>query len=411
MRATFVVAATAVLARLVAQIALGFYAAPETWEYSEAAHNLVLGRGLVVEHNGAVWHAGVLPIYPFMLAAFEKLFGPSAIPIGLIQLALGTVLALAIYEIGLRIGGDAVGLAAGLGAATHPALVVYAAKVHSLNLDVTLSAMGVLCVLRLRDRENTKNAIALGLAAGLAALTRPTVTIATAASAVAGLARASAWRRWLVGLCLAGLTALVVVSPWLVRNQVELGRLAVTPTLGESLWRANNALAVHGTLAANGLPLLDADPEMHDAVWGKPELEQDAIFLASALAYISEDVPRAIGAVLRRFVAFWSFGELSGAWYPRAWLPLYAAYYAGLVVLAIAGVRHLLRRGEGRAVGILVTALAVTSVAQSIYYVEGRHRWSVEPLIVVLAAAGLVAIVRALAPRGSQRPAQSNRAP
>jgi len=396
-KAALFVGATAVVVRLVGQLALGFYAAPETWEYSEAAHNIVLGRWLVVDHNGAVWHAGVLPIYPLMLAAFERLFGGSPIPIGIVQLALGAVLAIAIYSIGKRLGSGSIGLVAGLGAATHPGLVVYAAKVHSLNLDVALSALGVQYVLQLRDRESARTALALGLVMGAAALTRPTVTIATAVSAFAGVARRTAWRQWLSALCLACVVSFLIVGPWLVRNQLELGRFAITPTLGESLWRGNSAVSVHGTLAASGEALLDAAPEMRNAVWGKSELEQDAIFLAAATEYIREDPPRAVGAFFRRIVVFWSFGDLSGRWYPGAWLTIYAAYYVTLIALTLVGTATLLRRGQRRGVGVLMAALLATSLAQSVYYVEGRHRWSVEPLLLVLAAAGLVALVNARA--------------
>ena len=41
---------------------------------------------------------------------------------------------------------------------------------------------------------------------------------------------------------------------------------------------------------------------------------------------------------------------------------------------------------------ILLMLLSI-SLAQSIFYVEGRHRWAVEPLILIFTAAGILSFM------------------
>ena len=43
---------------------------------------------------------------------------------------------------------------------------------------------------------------------------------------------------------------------------------------------------------------------------------------------------------------------------------------------------------------LLVVFMLGISVAQSFYYVEGRHRWGVEPLLLILVGGGIAHVVR-----------------
>lgn len=384
-----IVAIVAIFARALAQIVVGFYAAPEAWEYDEVARNVLAGEGWIAERSGTTWQALVLPTYPLMLIAAYGIFGFSPWPVGVLHLVLGAGLAAAVLAIGCRTGDRRVALLAGLGAATHPGLLVFSAKIHALNVDALVIALSALVVLRFRERPDRRNAVLGGIVAGLAAITRPTALAVYAAGLPAAILGRPGARGIARRVLLAAVVAGVIAAPWVIRNQVVLGRPSLTPTFGEALWVGNNPFASGGALAPDGRPILDLDSELRALTWGHSELEQDELYRTRAIAYMAEDPWRTARAFASKFVQFWWFAPQTGAVYPRAWLLAYEVYYAVVALLAILGALALVRRRRWWLLSTLVLVAVSVSATQSIFYVDGRHRWGVEALLLVLAATGL----------------------
>jgi hypothetical protein len=48
--------------------------------------------------------------------------------------------------------------------------------------------------------------------------------------------------------------------------------------------------------------------------------------------------------------------------------------------------------------------LASISVFQSLFYVDGRHRWGVEPVFLIIAAAGILSLSGKLKIRNADKP-------
>jgi hypothetical protein len=91
-------------------------------------------------------------------------------------------------------------------------------------------------------------------------------------------------------------------------------------------------------------------------------------------------------------VSFWWFPGTAGLNYPERWLLLYRVFYAVLLTGAILGIPAAWCRADrsGRQRVLLVLMmLGCISVAQSLFYVEGRHRWGVEPLLGIFLAAAV----------------------
>jgi len=98
--------------------------------------------------------------------------------------------------------------------------------------------------------------------------------------------------------------------------------------------------------------------------------------------------------------------------YPGAWLVIYRLFYAAFLATAALGAVAAWQRadrvGRQRLV-LLLVFLGSVSVAQSLFYVEVRHRWAVEPIlgIFVAAAVGVVAAGKDGVPL-TDRPARSD---
>lgn len=374
----------AVAARGAAQALLGLH----SWEYDEIARNVVEGRGYVYDHLGTTYRAFATPLYPLLLAGLGTLFGTSGAVFAAFQALLGGALAMTCAAIGAQLGGAKVGFVAGAAVALHPGLVVYATNIHALNIDALLAAVAVWLLLIAADAPLPRTHMALGLLAGAITLTRPTYLVFVAPCVAVLLLRDGDRGRMVRRGALALALTVTVVAPWVVRDQVLFGRPILSTSIGEGLWRGNNPHASGGAITDDGVAIIDAAPEVRAAVWGRPELEQDDFFTATALAYMRADFGRTLRDTLAKLVAFWWFSARSGALYSPLWLQIYEAYYTVVLALAAVGIAVLVRRGARWAVAIIGGATLTVSFLQAIFYVEGRHRWEVEALLLVLGACG-----------------------
>jgi len=179
------------------------------------------------------------PLYGWFLVPVYWIFGRSWESIGVAQLVLAVVSVWLVYEIGRRLLGPRAGLIAAAIATLNPYLAWHDMHVNREIVDQVCAAALVLLTLRVAERPSKLLAVLLGVVTGLAMLgnTRLVfIPILCAGYLVWRLPRTRAAAS-VAALVLAG--AAVAVTPWLVRNEVNLGCLAIT-TDGRALWKANN---------------------------------------------------------------------------------------------------------------------------------------------------------------------------
>jgi 4-amino-4-deoxy-L-arabinose transferase-like glycosyltransferase len=179
------------------------------------------------------------PLYGWFLIPVYWIFGRGWLSIGLAQIALAVVTALLVYEIGRRVLGPRAALAAALIATLNPYLVWHDMHVNREIVDQVCAAALVLLTLMIAERPSKKLAALLGVVTGLAILGNTRlifVPVICAGYLAWRLPRARA-TAIVSALVLAGAAA--AVTPWLVRNKVQLGCVTLT-TDGRALWKANN---------------------------------------------------------------------------------------------------------------------------------------------------------------------------
>ena len=179
------------------------------------------------------------PLYAWFLAGIYEVFARDWLVIGIAQIAVAAGTALLVLEIGRRIASLGVGVLGAVIATVHPFLVWHDVHVNREILDGLLAAAMVLLALVVADRRGALVALGLGAAAGLAILGNARLTLLplVLAGFVAWPFRPPRRSLLLAGAVLAG--AVLVVAPWVARNQVQLGCLAIT-TDARALWKANN---------------------------------------------------------------------------------------------------------------------------------------------------------------------------
>jgi len=391
--------AIALVVRLGGFLALDRLHHPDVWESETIAMNLLQGKGFVFPFLGTEYRSYQEPLHPALCAAVYAATGHNILALGIVHIVLGTVVVGCVFVCARRIVSSGAAMFATALAALHPGLVLYTTKFHPLILDVLLLLLVLISCLSFSARHPWRSAVVLGLLIGLCTLTRPTVL------ACLPVVWWWVWTRSLrprvvrlAHLLLIPLVTATVVGPWVWRNyQVHHQFILTRSGTPMVFWLGNNPYQFTGSaLSPEGEALLinAAPPEVQQRILSLDELGQQEFLLSQAWGYV-RDHP---GAFLKRWVLklwyFWWFTPQAGLLYPTSWFRMYQAVYVMLVVLVGLGfVGHWrapgmvpLDRHAARLVGGVCLSIALV---QSLFYIEGRHRLAIEPLLVMFAGQGL----------------------
>ncbi|MEA3019750.1 MAG: hypothetical protein QOI47_1274 [Actinomycetota bacterium] len=334
------------------------------------------------------------PLYPAFLAGVGWLVGGSTHDFRLAGCVAGVITVALIGLIGRRVAGDAVGLTAAAIASVYPAFLGVDAAVMSETVYVPLVTACVLAVYRATDKPTVRRWLLVGGLVGAAVLTRSDalalIVLLMVPAALVGSPVALQRR---VLLAAAGLCACaLVVTPWVVRNQQQLGTASIaTLQSGTALAGANCPATYHGTLLGSWSfeCARRADEDTVTEVARNAELRHDAkAYMLGHLNRLAVVVPVRI---LREWGLFDPIGEArldaiesrNVRWQIVSW-----ATYLPVAALSVYGFLLLRRRGA-QLLPMLSVALAVTT-SGALIYGGPRFRITAEPVLVVGAAVALV---------------------
>ena len=310
---------------------------------------------------------------------------------------LGSVTVLLVGLLGREVAGDRVGLIAAGIAALYPNLWVNDGLVMAETLTLIFTALILLLVYRYRRAPTAPMAIAIGVACGLAALTRSEMILFAPCIALpvllASPVRTGRERVGRVGV--ASLALVVVVAPWVTFNLTRFEEPTFLSTNdGQTLLGANCPDAYSG--AAVGMWLLDC---LQALPGDQSQVSSESRRLA--VEFMRENRDRLPAVVAIRVARLWNVyaadrmvsynaGEGRLPWISRVGL---WSFYP-LALLAVAGV-YALRRAWSK-LWPLLTVVVLVSVVAAVTYGQMRLRVPAEVSVVVLAAVAIDAIARKL---------------
>lgn len=398
------IAITAFVVRLITAVIKGGLIHPELWEDDRIARAIITGQGFTFPAHHIIYYSQQPPLYAWLAVVSYFISGSLALLI-LVQIVAGSAIAVVAAAIAKRIfGTTAAALSAGILVAFHPGLIIYSAtKAHPMTFDALFFVLTSWQVLRLRDRMTFHGWVKLGLIVGIGTLSRATVITFLPISMLWLLCvtRQSGWpTRWTVvrGILVASFVAVACLTPWTIRNyQIHHQFVFVQTTDGYDFWIGNNPNAT-GSAYINAGHSMDTSltaEERADLESQPTELAQRTWFLTQARNFIYEHPGKFVRLALMKLFHFWWFSPQSGMRYPPIWFWLYAIYYAATFTLAAIGAWQLRHMGwEAKHNALLLAALLISlSILQSLYYVEGRHRWGVESLLLVISGGGVSALM------------------
>jgi 4-amino-4-deoxy-L-arabinose transferase-like glycosyltransferase len=207
------------------------------------------------------------PLYGWFLAGLYWSIERHWLVVGLAQIAVAAATALVVLWTGRRFLSPRAGLVAALVSALHPYLVWHDVHVNREILDQPIGAAAFVLTLLAAERGGVWLGAGLGIVLGLGILGNTRLTALPLFLAVYLL-----WTRAGVLTVVAVLLlCIAAVTPWIVRNRVQVGCYTLT-TDGRALWKANN-VNTYSTLAHGGW--IDDVPPLPGAPKLTPEFTRD----------------------------------------------------------------------------------------------------------------------------------------
>lgn len=329
------------------------------------------------------------PLHIVVVAFVDLLGGSSLLAQRLALCVVGTVTVVLIALVARRLGGERLGLVAGVIAAGYPMLWLPDGALMSETTYGVFVAGALLAALRVRERPTAGRAAALGAVIALAALTR-----GEALGLLVLLAAPLLWRRWR-SLAVAVLAFAVVIAPWTIRNLATFERPVLISTNSDGVWAGANCHATYYT-SQIGAWRFDC--------YGSPppgdESERMHVYRTRGVDYMRDHLSRLPLVLLAREGRLWDVYEpwTQGVFYAASEGRNPTAQRLGLLCYwlllgpAIAGA-WLLRRRRGP-LWVLAAPLLLAALTGAVTYGTTRFRFVAEPSLVLL---GAVAVEAALA--------------
>ena len=332
-----------------------------------------------------------MPLTALLLALFQRATGTGIVgaKVLLVLLSSGTIFVAG--RIALHFSDRKLtAWIAGTAAAIYPFFVFYSTLILSETLFLFLVSLFFLLILR---AEGVGFAAA-GTVAGLAHLTRPTLSLFLPVAFVWARVRYQiGWKHLLI----AALLFFVVILPWGLRNIGALGEFHLgTANSGHVLWEGNNPYNTTGGVAGGDERYLAEMPE------GLGELERDRWQRERAIEFIRSDPGRFAVIAGKKFLRFWNVWPNAPGFDRGLYRWVAFASFTPVLLLALASLFVLRDRWRD---SILIWLFVCYYTAIHMITIGSlRYRLPLEPLLLALGAATLSVLIGKL--RQSSNPSK-----
>lgn len=372
---------------------------PGVLEYEILAENMLKTGTYSMDFREYGDFKGVVaPGYSFLIYCIYKIFGIHREILLFLQMGTMTIFALIIYAITFRCTDNRLyALFAGILVSLHPGMLYYNIMyIHNFNIYIPLFYGTVLLFILGLSGESDRPLLWAGFTGGMATLTRGTFSPIFIICLIfyVLLKRDASIRRRLAYAAMSFFIFAAVNTPWTVRNYIQFGKPVYSQnTKWESFWVGNNPNASGGHFHADGtLVLSTKPPEMQaeiDANKGN-EVAIEEVFKKYAMEYIRAEPFHFIRGLARKSFYFWWFYPQTGLFYPRSFLIAYKVLYCILLVFVLSGL-YICHKKKLWRKEMIFPALLVLGIwaAHTINFMEMRHRWTVEPVLLIFVAAGV----------------------
>ncbi len=208
-------------------------------DYDAIARSLVHGDGFTLDGHPTAYR---LPGYPLLLAASYAVFGDSKTPIRILQVIADVISCLLLFSIGKKLFSEKVGLLAAAILALFPIQILYVSHLMTETIFTAILLLIVwVVVVEKSEHHMPAESIILGLLTGLGMLIRTTMALIPLVIFLYRWRDGNPFKTNVRSLAILATTALITVSPWLVRNYAVFHRVSFTSNAGVNFWMGNHS--------------------------------------------------------------------------------------------------------------------------------------------------------------------------
>jgi len=345
------------------------------------------------------------PLYSYFLSLFYLVFQGSKFLVLVAQSAVGSLTCVLAYLIGRRLFTEKIGLLAGVASGLYGILIFYDGVLLMEALVLFLNMLCLLLVVKAVAVRRHTLFLAAGIALGLSALGRASVLIFSLGVIV--------WVYWSVTgprkfrtACVSAfaLGILLVVVPVSLRNYHVEGKLVIVSANGGLNFYIGNGPGATGTFRV----VEEHGPAPGDITgrFTAQEAEGRPLTLAEVSdwwfsqtwSYIREKPRTFLRNWIWKTYLFWDAFEIPQLeWYAaaREYSPvLRLPLVSSRLVIPLALIGLVLTARQFRKVGILYLYAAMQTIVISLFFVTGRYRLTVLPVLTIFASYTLLHFLR-----------------
>lgn len=386
----------AVLLRLALVVILDTHSSPyHQSEHVQIADHILKGKGYSYGWYGLVdldEGSFMPPLYVAVVLFSRMLFTSTPwLAIQILQAFLSAGTCVVVYLIGREVFTELVGIVASLLFCVYPPALGYTLDIQSVVWETFLAVLLVHVCISWRRSRSWKSAMLIGFVWGLGVLSRANLLLLAPFLLIWMIL--SDGRKAAVQFSAVFCTLMLVLGPWALRNYSVHGDFVLVSTNGGfNFFMGNNENAA-GTVYQSLGDVWKQHPGLAKELAQLNEVERDGRLYQEGIKFIQTHPKEAFSLALRKFVYFWWFvpeflkrGVTSG--YPRYFGLIYVLSYAVILPLSLLGFVLSIREYEEL---IIIYALLLIQTLVSTAFVAGiRFRAVVEPLLIILAAYGIV---------------------
>jgi len=324
------------------------------------------------------------PLYPLFLSPFLMLGGDLGVSLARwVQLVISAFTPVLVYRLTLNLRlSRAAALGAGVLLAVDPMFVYFSSRIASETLFAALVAGFFLAWLRAWQSGRARDAALAGLLGGLATLTRGVILPFGGALALVALWRRREQVRWAPLVAVCGLAWAATVAPWTVRNWFHYHRFITVSAQGG--WNLYEGLKIES-------PEMMGEEAKARGIADEDRIGKDDYFGAKANAWIRDNPGEFLKLCAIKALRFWRLA-------PEPPHGLAARLSAGAFSLALFALALLGLRAVAAESGawFLLAWVAHLNLLHAVFASNLRYRLPAELVLVVLAGAGLEALLRML---------------
>ena len=380
-------------------------------QYDQLAWRLAEGKGYVDEFGEptAFYAIG----WPFFLSLVYRVFGHSLVAAGVLNALLGVGAVILTYAIARHLLDRPVALIAAALVAINPTLTLYSSTHGTESLFVFEILLLTWLILRILASHHALELVLVEILTGFAVLTRPVGMCVPLGGVVAVYLfnrhhfRLD-FRRNTAKVVVVIAVAVVIVTPWIVRNTVAVDATTLQTSGGVTLWIGNNPQATGGLMPPPAIPGLNAAANP-GAGPNSTEAEANSAYRSAAIDAFLADPVRAVTLFPRKLFELWgghrhavthstrkSDRAISGI--VLNVLPILTQAYLVLLLLLVVAA-YGMKRSRNRWVagpGIMLTAIFVFwNAFHMISFGSGRYHVPMEPFLAIIAASAISAVLLA----------------